>query len=73
MPKPNAEIVQGAYSARSISIACCEHGQVFVRLHDRAGNVFAFGCVDQGTALALDGELRQAIDGSAGFRCDTIH
>jgi hypothetical protein len=73
MPKPNVAVVQGSYSATSISVTACEHGHVFVRLHDRVGNVFAFGCVDPGTAMMLDGQLRQAIDGAGGFRCDTLH
>lgn len=73
MAKPNVDIVQGAFSAQSISIASCEHGSVWVRLHDRAGNVFAFGCVDTGTALALDNQLREAIAGVGRFHCDILH
>lgn len=73
MPKPNVNIVQGSYSADSISVANCEHGSVWVRLHDRSGKVFAFGCVDKGTALALNSQLSEAIDGLGSFRCDSVH
>lgn len=73
MPKPNVAIIEGSYSAASISVANCEHGQIYVRLHDRAGRVFAFGCVDRGTALALNAQISDAVDGGSAFRCDSIH
>lgn len=73
MPKPNVDIVQGSYVARSISIASCEHGSVWIRLHDRADKVFAAACVDVGTALGLEAQLRQSIAGAGGFKCDIIH
>lgn len=73
MPKPNVAIIEGSYSADSISVANCQHGRVYIRLHDRAGRVFAFGCVDRGTALALNIQIGEAIDGTSAFHCDNIH
>lgn len=73
MPKPNVDTMNGAFVAKAISITCCEHGSVWIRLHDRADNVFAAGCVDRGTALGLEGQLHRAIIGIGGIRCDIIH
>lgn len=73
MSKPNVKTVHGAYSADSISVSSCEHGSIWIRLHDRAGGVFAFGCIDKGTAMALGVEIDSAITGQRGFRCDSYH
>lgn len=73
MPKPNVAVIEGSYSADSISVANCEHGSVYIRLHDRSGRIFAFGCVDRGTALALNAQITEAIDGTSVFRCDSVH
>lgn len=73
MPKPNVNVVEGAYEAKSFSIVSCEHGSVFIRLHDRAGKTFAFACFDRGTAVNALGQLESAITGQAGFVCESLH
>lgn len=73
MPKPNVDIVQGAFEAKSFSVAACEHGSIFIRLHDRAGKVFAFACFDKGTGLAAVAELEACISGGASFKCESVH
>ena len=70
--KPNVDIVQGAFEAKKISIVACEHGHIFVRLHDRAGEVFAFACFDKAIGVAAMGQLERAICGP-GFICESVH
>ena len=51
--------------ATSISVASCEHGSVFVRLHDKAGQIFAAACMPMVTALEMSGEIVDAIEAIA--------
>lgn len=48
----------GAAQARAISIAVCEHGTIFVRLHSDSGGVFAFAALDSEDAATLFGQAQ---------------
>jgi hypothetical protein len=39
--------------AKSISAVVCEHGSLYVRLHDEKGNIFAAACMDRKTGFKL--------------------
>jgi len=48
--------------AKSISAVCCEHGNVYVRLHDADGKIFAAGSMPAMTALDLNQQIMDSID-----------
>lgn len=39
--------------AKSISAVVCEHGNLYVRLHDANGLIFAAACMDRATGFRL--------------------
>lgn len=51
------DVADDVRMADSISIAHCEHGMVYVRLHDAAGTVFAAGAMDFASAERLSGHV----------------
>jgi len=60
--------------AASISVASCEHGSVFVRLHRRDGTIFAAGCMARGVASDLAADLLAETIGLGGAEpCGRVH
>lgn len=59
----------GVLIARSASVATCEHGTVFLRLHGADGKVFAAAIMDQATAAAFTAEMSGLVEGSATMDC----
>jgi len=49
-------------TASSMSIASCEHGAVFYRLHDASGKIFAAAIVPMVTALDVNERVLEAIE-----------
>lgn len=54
-------IPDGARSAKSISLGKCEHGTIFIMLRDEKGEVFAYGSMDQITALELANDIAENV------------
>jgi hypothetical protein len=48
--------------ATSISAVCCEHGNVYVRLHGKDGKIFAAATMPAITALDLNQQILDSID-----------
>jgi len=63
--------------AKSMSVVACEHGNIYFRLHDADGKVFAAGIMDRLTATNLVGEAVDAIEGTFApedlVACDGSH
>jgi hypothetical protein len=68
-PKPTRD-------AKSISVHVCEHGTLYLHLHDRAGNVFARACLGTDAAVAFADDvvdrLQTHIEGG-GEPCAGVH
>lgn len=58
--------------ASSISVCACEHGHLFVRLHDEAGEIFAAASVDRCTAMMLVDQVVTELD-IPSARCGSTH
>lgn len=52
----------GVRMAASVSFAHCAHGSIFLRLHDRDGEIYAAGCMDLTIALDALESLGAEID-----------
>lgn len=39
--------------AKQISAVVCEHGSLYIRLHDEKGKIFAAACMDRKVGFAL--------------------
>jgi hypothetical protein len=58
--------------AKSISAVVCEHGNLYVRLHDANGLIFAAACMDRATGFGLvDGIVSEFSSPSA--ECGGVH
>jgi hypothetical protein len=58
--------------AKSISAVVCEHGSLFIRLHDAKGRIFAAACMDRATGFGLvDGIMAEFSAPSS--TCDGVH
>lgn len=69
MPKTKKEILM----AKSISAVCCEHGNVYVRLHGADGKIFAAASMPAPTALELNEQILDSIEewrNGQGAGCD---
>lgn len=72
MPKPKKEVLM----ANSITSVCCEHGNVYIRLHGTDGKIFAAACMPAPTALALNEQILDSIEewrNGQGLGCDGHH
>ena len=58
MPDPETRL------AKSMSVVACEHGNIYFRLHDAEGKVFAAGIMDRITACGLIEQATEAIEGT---------
>jgi len=65
-----------AFAADHMTVVSCEHGTIWIRLHDAAGKVRAFGCYDPEGALnfidAVADETDKVIDRHTGG-CGSVH
>lgn len=62
--------------AKSISAVCCDHGNVYVRLHGADGKIFAAASMPAKTALDLNEQIMDSIDewrAGNGVGCDGHH
>jgi hypothetical protein len=58
--------------AKSISVAVCEHGSLYIRLHDVNGMIFAAASMDRDTGFSLaDDILDELIPPS--LKCEGMH
>jgi len=71
--KPDVAVLEGVLMARSMSVAACQCGAVYVRLHDRTGAIFAAGSVDRRTALLVADELCDAAANGGGAGDEPCH
>lgn len=49
--------------AASISVCGCAHGNVYLRLHDKSGAIFACAVLGRESAVATAGEILDALEG----------
>jgi hypothetical protein len=65
-----------AFTADHMTVVSCDHGTIWIRLHDAEGKVKAYGCFDPAGALnfsdAVIDEIGKAVTGEAGD-CGTVH
>lgn len=47
--------------AAFLSIAVCEHGTTWVRLHDADENIIAYGMLEPGQSLALQEQMTEEL------------
>ena len=63
--------------AKSVSGVVCEHGSVYIRLHDANGQTFAVACMSDGIFLKLSEqillELAAYCDGRGAAKCEGEH
>lgn len=62
-----AEARKVAIQAYGMSIATDETGCVWIRLHDKAGEIYATACVREDTARQLAAQAHQAAEISASL------
>jgi hypothetical protein len=75
MAKPR-QTEDGILIASKISVTSCEHGTVFIRLHDPDGNIFAAACMPSESALVFTDDVLTAVekvDAGTALACDTVH
>jgi hypothetical protein len=69
-----ADIVRlDAIAAKQISVSCCSHGHIYVKLHDDKGQVFAYAPIHKRIASALIDNLFDAMDGVNAAPCKEKH
>ena len=59
--------------ATSITAVCCEHGNVYIRLHGTDGKIFAAASMPAPTALQLNEQILDSIEewrNGQGAGCD---
>lgn len=65
-----------AFQAHHMTVVSCDHGTIWIRLHDADGKVRAYGCFDPEGALnfqeAVCDEVEKVIDGEAES-CGSVH
>jgi hypothetical protein len=65
-----------AFTADHMTVVSCDHGTIWIRLHDETGKVRAFGCFDLDGALnfseAVNNEAERVINGQSGS-CGSVH
>lgn len=62
--------------ANSITAVCCEHGNVYIRLHGSNEKIFAAACMPESIALELVEQLMDSLEefrSGEGLGCDGHH
>jgi len=63
---------QDVAMAKAISAVVCEHGSLYIRLHDAKGKIFAAACMDRKVGFALiDSIVTEFSEPSA--ECGGVH
>jgi dihydrodipicolinate synthase/N-acetylneuraminate lyase len=65
-----------AFAAHHMTVVSCEHGTIWIRLHDADGKIKAYGCYDPEGAMnfqeAVMEEVEKVISGTSGS-CASVH
>jgi hypothetical protein len=66
-----------AFAADHMTVVSCEHGTIWIRLHDADGKVRAYGCYDAEGAMtftdAVVDEIGKVVDGRGTTCCGSVH
>lgn len=66
-PKPGSIAM-----AKHITAVVCEHGNLYVRLHDAKGNIFAAACMSRGVGFGLVDQIMTEFS-SPTAECEGLH
>lgn len=58
--------------ARQISAVVCEHGSLYIRLHDAKGRIFAAGAMNRATGFELVNQIMTEFN-EPSAECDGVH
>ena len=58
--------------AKQISAVVCEHGSLYIRLHDAKGEIFAAACMDRQIGFALVDKIVSEFDAPSA-ECGGVH
>lgn len=58
--------------ASSITAVVCEHGSLFIRLHDKKGDIFAAACMNRTTGFAVVDQIMSEFS-SPSADCEGLH
>ena len=66
-PKPGS-----VKMAKSITAVVCEHGSLWIRLHDTKGEIFAAACMSRGVGFGLIDQIMTEFS-TPTAECEGVH